>query len=78
MPVGRQRCRQRCRLRSDIQAGDGLVTINTTPVVSVEPLRAAVARSWRGRDEIVATSDKSVALPIQRDGNKRFVPVRVG
>jgi len=50
-----------------VQAGDVLVAINGTPVTSVEQVRAAVARS-----------DKSVALLILREGNRIFVPVRVG
>ena len=50
-----------------VQAGDVLMAVNGTPVKSIEQVRQAVARS-----------DKSVALLIQRDGNKIFVPVRVG
>ncbi|MFO1299722.1 MAG: DegQ family serine endoprotease [Burkholderiaceae bacterium] len=50
-----------------VQPGDVLVAVNGTPVKSVEQLRAALAKS-----------DKSVALLIMRDGNRIFVPVRVG
>lgn len=50
-----------------VQPGDVLVAVNGTPVKSIEQVRAAVAKS-----------DKSVALLIQRDGNRIFVPVRVG
>lgn len=50
-----------------VQAGDVLMAINGTPVNSIDQVRQAVAKS-----------DKSVALLIQRDGNKIFVPVRVG
>ena len=53
--------------RAGVQPGDVLVSVNGTPVRSVEQVREAVARS-----------NKSVALLIQRDGNKIFVPVRVG
>lgn len=50
-----------------VQTGDVLVAVNGTPVKSIEQVR-----------EIVAKSNKSVALLIQRDGSKIFVPVRVG
>jgi len=50
-----------------VQAGDVLMAVNGTPVKSIDQVRQAVARS-----------DKSVALLIQRDGNKIFVPVRIG
>lgn len=43
------------------------MAVNGTPVNSIDQVRQAVARS-----------DKSVALLIQRDGDKIFVPVRVG
>ena len=48
-----------------VQAGDVLLAINGTPAKSVEQVR-----------EVVAKADKSVALLIQRDGEKIFVPVR--
>jgi serine protease Do len=44
-----------------------LLAVNGTPVQSVEQVRQAVARA-----------DKSVALLIQREGDKIFVPVRLG
>ncbi len=50
-----------------VQPGDLLVGIDGKPVQSVEQVR-----------EVVAKSGKSVALLIQRDGNKIFVPVRIG
>jgi len=50
-----------------IQAGDVLLAINGTPVRSVDQVRAVVAKS-----------DKSVALLVQRGDNKIFVPVHLG
>ncbi|XAH26179.1 DegQ family serine endoprotease [Xylophilus sp. GW821-FHT01B05] len=50
-----------------IEAGDVLLAINGTPVRSIEQVRAVVAKS-----------DKSVALLVQRGDNKIFVPVHVG
>jgi serine protease Do len=50
-----------------VQAGDVLLAVNGTPVESVEQVR-----------KVVAKADKSMALLIKRDGNKIFVPVRVG
>lgn len=50
-----------------VQPGDVLVAVNGTPVKSVEQVR-----------DVVAQSGKSVALLIQRDGARIFVPVRVG
>ncbi len=50
-----------------VQAGDVLMAVNGTPVTNVEQVRKAVAKST-----------KSVALLIQRDGDKIFVPVRLG
>ncbi len=49
-----------------VQAGDVLLAVNGTPVKSIDQVRQAVAKS-----------DKSVALLVQRDGNKIFVPVRI-
>jgi serine protease Do len=43
------------------------MAVNGTPVTNIEQVRAVVAKS-----------NKSVALLIQRDGSKIFVPVRVG
>ncbi|MBB3176534.1 DegQ family serine endoprotease [Variovorax sp. Sphag1AA] len=50
-----------------VQTGDVLLAINGTPAKNIEQVR-----------EVVAKSDKSVALLIQRDGDKIFVPVRLG
>ena len=50
-----------------VQPGDVLLAVNGTPVESIDQVRAMVAKS-----------NKSLALLIQRDGNKIFVPVRVG
>ncbi|MEG0148372.1 MAG: Do family serine endopeptidase [Comamonas sp.] len=50
-----------------IEAGDVLLAINGVPAGNVEAVRAAVAKA-----------DKSVAVLIWRDGNKIFVPVRLG
>ena len=53
--------------QAGVQAGDVLMAVNGTPVANIEQVR-----------EIVAKSDKSVALLIQRGGQRIFVPVRVG
>ncbi len=53
--------------RAGVQAGDVLLAINGTPVTSVEQVQ-----------KVVAASDKSVALLVQRGPNKIFVPVRIG
>jgi serine protease Do len=50
-----------------VQPGDVLIAINGRPVASVEQVR-----------ELVAKSDKSVALLIKRDSNQIFVPVKIG
>ena len=50
-----------------VQSGDVLLAVNGTAVKSIEQVRALVARS-----------EKSVALLIQRDGDKIFVPVHLG
>ncbi len=50
-----------------VQAGDVLVAINGMPIDNVDQVRAIVARA-----------NKSVALLIERDGNRIFVPVRLG
>jgi serine protease Do len=50
-----------------VQAGDILVAVNGTAVTTVDQVR-----------EVVAKSKKSVALLIQRDGNKIFVPLSIG
>ncbi|CAM3497241.1 Do family serine endopeptidase [Paracidovorax anthurii] len=50
-----------------VEPGDVLLAINGTPALSVEQVRAAMAKAG-----------KSVALLIQRDGDKIFVPVPLG
>ena len=50
-----------------VQAGDVLLAINGAPAKSIEQVRAAMA-----------TAGKSVALLIERNGDKIFVPVRLG
>jgi len=50
-----------------VQPGDVLLAINGTPAKSVDQVREAVAKA-----------DKSVALLIQRGGERIFVPVRLG
>ena len=50
-----------------VQAGDVLLAVNGTPVRSVEQVRS-----------VVGTSDKSVALLVQRGDSKIFVPVHLG
>ena len=53
--------------RAGVQPGDVLMAVNGTPVGNVDQVRAAVAKA-----------DKSVALLIQRDGDRIFVPVKLG
>jgi len=50
-----------------VQSGDLLLAINGTPVRSIAQVR-----------DVVAKSDKSVALLVQRGDDKIFVPVRIG
>lgn len=50
-----------------VAPGDVLLSINGTPAQSIEQVRAAMAKAG-----------KSVALLIERDGNKIFVPVPLG
>ena len=50
-----------------VQSGDVLLAINGTPVKDVEQVRAAMAHAG-----------KSMALLIERDGDKIFVPVHLG
>jgi len=50
-----------------VQAGDVLLAVNGNPVESVEQVRSVVAKAG-----------KSLALLVQRDGNRIFIPVRVG
>jgi serine protease Do len=53
--------------RAGVQAGDVILAFNNQPVNTVDQLRRLVDRS-RG----------SVALLIQREGNKIYVPIRLG
>jgi serine protease Do len=53
--------------RAGIVAGDVLLAINGKPVQSLEQLKS-----------VMAGHPKSVALLVQRDGEKIFVPVKVG
>jgi len=50
-----------------VQAGDVLLAINGAPAKDIEQVRAAMAKAG-----------KSVALLIERNGDKIFVPVRLG
>ena len=52
---------------SGIQAGDLVIGVNGVAVRSVDQLRQAVAQAGKG-----------VALLIERDGNKIFVPIHIG
>ncbi|MEO7114506.1 MAG: Do family serine endopeptidase [Caldimonas sp.] len=53
--------------RAGIVAGDVLLAINGKPVQSIDQVKS-----------VMASKPKSVALLVQRDGEKIFVPVRVG
>ena len=53
--------------KAGVQAGDLLLAINGTPVKDINQVRSTVAKAG-----------KSVALLIQRDGQRIFVPVRLG
>ena len=53
--------------RAGIQEGDVLLAINGRPVQSIEQLR-----------QVLQGKPKSVALLVQRDGDKIFVPVNLG
>ena len=50
-----------------VQAGDVLISINGIPVKNIDQVRTAVSKA-----------EKSVALLIQRGGDKIFVPVNLG
>jgi serine protease Do len=50
-----------------VQPGDLLLAINGTPITSPQQAR-----------RLVAQAGKSVALLLQRDGERIFVPVRLG
>jgi serine protease Do len=53
--------------RAGVVAGDVVLAVNGTPAKSVDQVRSVIAKS-----------DKSVALLIQRGEDKIFVPVRIG
>jgi len=53
--------------RAGVEPGDVVLAVNGTPAKSVDQVRA-----------ILAKSDKSVALLIQRGEDKIFVPIRLG
>ncbi|MES2991131.1 MAG: Do family serine endopeptidase [Pseudomonadota bacterium] len=53
--------------KAGIQAGDVLLAINGKPVQSVDSVR-----------QVLQGKPKSVALLVQRDGDKIFVPVKLG
>ncbi len=53
--------------RAGIERGDVLIAINGKPVTSVDQVRS-----------IVANKPKSVALLVERDGERIFVPVNLG
>jgi serine protease Do len=53
--------------RAGIQAGDVILAFNDTPLKSVEQLKGLMKKT-----------DKTVALLIQRDSNRMYVPVQVG
>ncbi|HEY4069196.1 MAG TPA: Do family serine endopeptidase, partial [Burkholderiaceae bacterium] len=53
--------------RAGIQAGDVLLAINGKPVQSLDQVKS-----------VLAGKPKSVALLVQRDGDKIFVPVKLG
>ena len=53
--------------RAGIEAGDVLLAINGKPVQSIEQVKA-----------VMQGKPKSVALLVQRDGEKIFVPVNLG
>jgi serine protease Do len=53
--------------RAGIEAGDVLLAINGRPVQSVDQVKS-----------VLSAKPKSVALLVQRDGEKIFVPVKLG
>ncbi|MGH8797736.1 MAG: PDZ domain-containing protein, partial [Caldimonas sp.] len=53
--------------RAGIEMGDVLLAINGKPVQSVDQVKS-----------VLAGKPKSVALLVQRDGEKIFVPVKLG
>ena len=53
--------------RAGIQAGDVILAFNDTPLKSVEQLK-----------NLMKKTDKTIALLVQRDANRMYVPVQVG
>ena len=53
--------------KAGVRPGDVIVSVNNTPVKSVEQLR-----------DLVSKSAKSVALLVQRDDARIFIPVTIG
>jgi len=53
--------------RAGVQPGDVIVAVNNTPVNSVEQLR-----------ELVKKSGKTMALLVQREDARIFIPVTIG
>jgi serine protease Do len=53
--------------RAGIQPGDVILAFNDTPLTSVEQLK-----------NLMKKTDKTIALLIQRDSNRMYVPVQVG
>jgi serine protease Do len=53
--------------RAGIQPGDVILAFNDTPLKSVEQLKALMKKT-----------DKTIALLIQRDASRIYVPVHVG
>ncbi len=53
--------------RAGIQAGDVILAFNDTPLTSVEQLKALMKKT-----------DRTIALLVQRDANRMYVPVQVG
>ena len=56
--------------KAGVQPGDVLVSVNGVAAKDVEQVRQAVARSGK--------SGKAVALLVERDGHRLFVPVPLG
>jgi serine protease Do len=53
--------------RAGIQQGDVILAFNDTPLKSIEQLK-----------NLMKKTDKTIALLIQRDANRMYVPVQVG
>lgn len=53
--------------RAGIQAGDVILAFNDTPLTSVEQLKTLMKKT-----------DRTIALLVQRDANRMYVPVQVG